>query len=115
MATTILTEDVCLADEVAEGGGTQPLCERGDVVCVPVGRIGKEVAHDVSMLRRVSGSAADLWSGASYERIAETFAPIHDRIVEELAADCLDDRHHAFLLGADNHCLRYGRGSEVSN
>ena len=32
----------------------------------------------------VSGSAADIWSGASYERIAETFAPIHDRIVEEL-------------------------------
>jgi SAM-dependent methyltransferase len=36
------------------------------------------------MLRRVSGSAADTWSGASYERIAETFAPIHDRIVEDL-------------------------------
>jgi SAM-dependent methyltransferase len=38
------------------------------------------------MLRRVSetGSAADCWSGASYERIAETFAPIHDRVVAEL-------------------------------
>jgi SAM-dependent methyltransferase len=38
------------------------------------------------MLWRVSetGSAADFWSGASYERIAETFAPIHDRIVAEL-------------------------------
>jgi SAM-dependent methyltransferase len=35
------------------------------------------------MLRRVS--AADTWSGASYERIAETFAPIHDRIVAALA------------------------------
>ncbi len=34
------------------------------------------------MLRRVS--AADTWSGASYERIAETFAPIHDRVVEAL-------------------------------
>jgi len=32
----------------------------------------------------VTGSAADTWSGASYERIAETFAPIHDRIVEAL-------------------------------
>jgi SAM-dependent methyltransferase len=38
------------------------------------------------MLRRVMGtrSAADVWSGASYERMAETFAPIHDRIVAEL-------------------------------
>jgi SAM-dependent methyltransferase len=35
------------------------------------------------MLRTVT--AADVWSGASYERIAETFAPIHDRIVETLA------------------------------
>lgn len=33
----------------------------------------------------VSGSAADTWSGASYERIAETFAPIHDRVVAALA------------------------------
>jgi len=38
------------------------------------------------MLRRVTGtgSAADVWSGASYERIAETFAPIHDRVVAAL-------------------------------
>lgn len=36
------------------------------------------------MLRRVTGSVADAWSGASYERIAETFAPIHDRIVAAL-------------------------------
>jgi SAM-dependent methyltransferase len=28
---------------------------------------------------------ADAWSGATYERIAEAFAPIHRRIVEELA------------------------------
>jgi SAM-dependent methyltransferase len=34
------------------------------------------------MLRRVTG--ADVWSGASYERLAETFAPIHDRVVEAL-------------------------------
>jgi ubiquinone/menaquinone biosynthesis C-methylase UbiE len=39
------------------------------------------------MLRRVSGSAADIWSGASYERIAETFAPIHDRVVAVLGTD----------------------------
>ena len=37
------------------------------------------------MLGRVSGSAADCWSGASYERIADTFAPIHDRVVAALA------------------------------
>src|SRR4051812_11819074 len=35
----------------------------------------------------VSGSAADTWSGASYERIAETFAPIHDRVVRTLAVE----------------------------
>jgi len=39
------------------------------------------------MLRRVSGSAADTWSGASYERMAETLAPIHDRVVEALAVE----------------------------
>jgi SAM-dependent methyltransferase len=32
-------------------------------------------------------SAADTWSGASYERIAETFATIHDRVVEALAIE----------------------------
>jgi ubiquinone/menaquinone biosynthesis C-methylase UbiE len=37
------------------------------------------------MLRRVSASAADVWSGASYERIAETFAAIHDLVVAALA------------------------------
>jgi ubiquinone/menaquinone biosynthesis C-methylase UbiE len=36
------------------------------------------------MLRHMSRSAVDTWSGASYERIAETFAPIHDRMVEAL-------------------------------
>jgi SAM-dependent methyltransferase len=39
------------------------------------------------MLRRVSASAADSWSGASYERIAETFAAIHARIVASLALE----------------------------
>jgi ubiquinone/menaquinone biosynthesis C-methylase UbiE len=39
------------------------------------------------MLACVAGSAADAWSGASYERIAETFAPIHDRVVESLAIE----------------------------
>jgi SAM-dependent methyltransferase len=28
--------------------------------------------------------AADAWSGATYERIAEAFAPVHERIVERL-------------------------------
>jgi SAM-dependent methyltransferase len=36
------------------------------------------------MLRRVRGSVAGVWSGASYERIAETFAPIHESIVDAL-------------------------------
>jgi ubiquinone/menaquinone biosynthesis C-methylase UbiE len=39
------------------------------------------------MLRDVAGSVADSWSGASYERIAETFAPIHDRVVAALAIE----------------------------
>jgi SAM-dependent methyltransferase len=39
------------------------------------------------MLRRVSGNAAETWSGASYERIAETFAPIHDRVVAALEVE----------------------------
>jgi SAM-dependent methyltransferase len=39
------------------------------------------------MLRRVSGSTAESWSGASYERIAETFAAIHDRVVGALAIE----------------------------
>jgi ubiquinone/menaquinone biosynthesis C-methylase UbiE len=39
------------------------------------------------MLRPVSSSAADSWSGASYERMAETFAAIHDRVVATLALE----------------------------
>ncbi len=37
------------------------------------------------MLRRVA--AAETWSGGSYERMAETFALIHDRIVEVLSIE----------------------------
>lgn len=33
----------------------------------------------------MTGSTADVWSGATYERLAETYAPIHDRVVEALA------------------------------
>jgi len=54
---------------------------------VLIGRVGEEVSHDGSMLRRVSGSVADTWSGASYERLAETYAPIHDRVVAALAIE----------------------------
>ncbi|HZC31396.1 MAG TPA: methyltransferase domain-containing protein, partial [Gaiellaceae bacterium] len=32
----------------------------------------------------MSGSVADAWSGASYERLAETYASIHDRVVAAL-------------------------------
>ena len=39
------------------------------------------------MLGGVSGSAADTWSGASYERIAETFTAIHDRMIAALAIE----------------------------
>ena len=38
------------------------------------------------MLRPVTG-AAEVWSGASYECLAETYAPIHDRVVGALAID----------------------------
>ena len=74
-----------LADELAEGDRPEPLCERRDLARVAVGRVREEVTHDLSMLGRVS--AADTWSGASYERIAETFAPIHDRVVAVLAIE----------------------------
>jgi SAM-dependent methyltransferase len=37
------------------------------------------------MLRTVTGSVADSWSGASYERLAETFSAIHDRVVDALS------------------------------
>jgi len=35
----------------------------------------------------VTGTTADVWSGASYERLAETYAPIHDRVVDALAIE----------------------------
>ena len=39
------------------------------------------------MLGLVTGSVADSWSGASYERLAVTYAPIHDRVVAALALE----------------------------
>jgi SAM-dependent methyltransferase len=39
------------------------------------------------MLRRVTGADAEVWGGASYERLAATFTPIHDRVVEALAIE----------------------------
>jgi ubiquinone/menaquinone biosynthesis C-methylase UbiE len=60
------------------------LREWRDVAGAGVRGVREEVSHPASMLRRVPGSAADTWSGASYERIAETFAAIHDRVVEAL-------------------------------
>jgi ubiquinone/menaquinone biosynthesis C-methylase UbiE len=39
------------------------------------------------MLACVARSAADTWSGASYERIAETLTAIHDRVVGALAIE----------------------------
>ena len=76
-----------LADEVAEARRPQPLRERRDLPGAGVRGIGEEVTHDLSMLRRVSKSVADTWSGASYECIAETFASIHDRVVAALALE----------------------------
>jgi SAM-dependent methyltransferase len=61
----------------------------------------------------VSGSAADVWSGASYERIAETFAPIHDRIVETLAVEP-GDRVLDVACGTGGVALRAARsGADV--
>jgi ubiquinone/menaquinone biosynthesis C-methylase UbiE len=39
------------------------------------------------MLRRVTGSVAETWSGASYERLAEAYAPIHDCVVDALSLE----------------------------
>lgn len=76
-----------LADELGQVGRPQPLRERRDLAAAAVGGVGKEVSHEGSMLRRMTGtgSAADVWSGSCYERMAETFAPIHDRVVAALA------------------------------
>ena len=65
------------------------------------------------MLRRVTGSVADSWSGASYERIAETFAPIHDRVVAALAIDP-DERVLDVACGTGGVALRAARaGADV--
>src|SRR5213078_488444 len=80
-----LGEDVRLADELRQARRSQPLRERRNLARVAVGSVGEEVTHDGSMLRHVS--AAETWSGASYERIAETFTAIHDRVVEALAIE----------------------------
>lgn len=80
-------EDMRLADELAQRRRSQPLGERRDLPRVLIRGVREEVAHDPSMLGRVSGSTAETWSGASYERIAETFAAIHDRVVAVLAIE----------------------------
>jgi ubiquinone/menaquinone biosynthesis C-methylase UbiE len=65
------------------------------------------------MLSHVTGSVADVWSGASYERIAETFAPIHDRIVEALAVES-GDRILDVACGTGGVALRAARaGADV--
>jgi ubiquinone/menaquinone biosynthesis C-methylase UbiE len=76
---------VCLTDELAEAGRPQSLGERRNVAGARICRVREEVTHHLSMLPRVSG--AEVWSGASYERIAETFAPIHDSLVEALVIE----------------------------
>jgi ubiquinone/menaquinone biosynthesis C-methylase UbiE len=64
------------------------------------------------MLRRVTG-AADVWSGASYERLAETFAPIHNRVVEALAIES-GDRVLDVACGTGGVALRAARaGADV--
>jgi ubiquinone/menaquinone biosynthesis C-methylase UbiE len=65
------------------------------------------------MLSRVTGSVADAWSGASYERIAETFAPIHDRIVKALEI-APGDRVLDVACGTGGVALRAARtGADV--
>jgi ubiquinone/menaquinone biosynthesis C-methylase UbiE len=76
---------VRLADEFAERRGTQPLGQRRYLSRVLIRGVREEVTHGLSMLRRVSGTTADTWSGASYERMAATFGAIHDRVVATLA------------------------------
>jgi ubiquinone/menaquinone biosynthesis C-methylase UbiE len=61
----------------------------------------------------VSGSTADVWSGATYERLAETFAPIHDRVVAALEIRP-GDRVLDVACGTGGVALRAARaGAEV--
>ena len=55
------------------------------------------------------GSAVDTWSGASYERIAETFAPIHDRMIDALAIEP-GSRVLDVACGTGGVALRAARG-----
>jgi SAM-dependent methyltransferase len=65
------------------------------------------------MLGRVSGSTADAWSGASYERIAETYAAIHDRVVASLGIEP-GDRVLDVACGTGGVALRAARaGADV--
>jgi SAM-dependent methyltransferase len=65
------------------------------------------------MLRPVAGSVADAWGGASYERLAETFAPIHERVVEALAIEP-GDRVLDVACGTGGVALRAARlGADV--
>jgi SAM-dependent methyltransferase len=58
-------------------------------------------------------TGAEVWSGASYERLAETFAPIHDRVVESLAIGP-GDRVLDVACGTGGVALRAARaGAEV--
>ena len=52
--------------------------------------------------------AAEVWSGASYERIAETFAAIHDRVVATLAIQS-GDRVLDVACGTGGVALRAAR------
>jgi SAM-dependent methyltransferase len=65
------------------------------------------------MLRRVSASAADSWSGASYERLAEAYGPLHDRVVAALAIEP-GDRVLDVACGTGGVALRAARvGADV--
>jgi SAM-dependent methyltransferase len=57
--------------------------------------------------------AAARWSGADYERVAETFAPVHDRIVDGLSLRA-GDRVLDVATGTGGVALRAARaGAEV--